>query len=185
MNDFLYQSNNLTLFCVIGYHGGVTGLTCRGDSGSPLVFFDSIDLHYVQVGIVSGGSCQSFTDPAIFARIEDSKTLDFISKQILAQNADSLPKPRIVVLGAPDAEKSNISNFLLGCSPGNNCLSKTFKTCAGGRLCAKEAAYGTGQLWIKIHLLNFFNELSCFRTMDGIWKTLYNSRYTWIFRFRR
>ena len=38
-------------------------------------------MHYVQVGIVSGGSCQSFTDPAIFARIEDHQTLEFITKQ--------------------------------------------------------------------------------------------------------
>ena len=38
-------------------------------------------MHYVQVGIVSGGSCQSFTDPAIFARIEDRQTLEFITKQ--------------------------------------------------------------------------------------------------------
>ena len=93
---------------------------------------------------MSGGSCQSFTDPAIFARIEDSKTLEFINKQILAQNAESLPKPRIVVLGATGVGKSTISNFLLGCSPGSNCLSKMFKTCAGGHSCTKEAAYGTG-----------------------------------------
>ena len=64
-----------------GYHGGVTGLTCGGDSGSPLVFFNSEERHYVQVGIVSGGTCQSKSDPAIFARIEDHQTLEFIRKQ--------------------------------------------------------------------------------------------------------
>ena len=67
--------------CFVGYHGGVTGLTCGGDSGSPLVFFNSEERHYVQVGIVSGGSCQSKTDPSIFARIEDHQTLEFIRKQ--------------------------------------------------------------------------------------------------------
>ena len=69
------------LFNVLGYQGGVNGLTCGGDSGSPLVIFNSREMHYVQVGIVSGGSCQSFTDPAIFARIEDRQTLEFITKQ--------------------------------------------------------------------------------------------------------
>ena len=59
----------------------MNGLTCGGDSGSPLVIFNSREMHYVQVGIVSGGSCQSFTDPAIFARIEDRQTLEFITKQ--------------------------------------------------------------------------------------------------------
>ena len=56
-------------------------MTCGGDSGSPLVFFNSEEGHYVQVGIVSGGTCQSNTDPAIFARIEDHQTLEFIRKQ--------------------------------------------------------------------------------------------------------
>ena len=131
-------------FHIKGYQGGVNGLTCGGDSGSPLVVFNSREMRYTQVGIVSGGSCQSFTKPAIFARIEDNKTLDFINKQILAQKAELLPKPRIVVLGATGVGKSTISNFLMGCSPGSNCLSKTFKTCAGGHSCTKEAAYGSG-----------------------------------------
>ena len=109
-----------------------------------MVVFDSRTMSYTQVGIVSGGSCQSFTDPAIFARIEDPKTFEFITKQFLAQNEKSLPKPRLVILGATGVGKSTISNFLLGCSPGNNCLSKKLKTCAGGHLRNKKAAYGTG-----------------------------------------
>ena len=56
-------------------------MTCGGDSGSPLVIFDSEEGHYVQVGIVSGGTCQSWTDPSIIARIEDHQTLEFIRKQ--------------------------------------------------------------------------------------------------------
>ena len=46
-----------------------------------MVFFDSQKEHYIQVGVVSGGTCQSFTDPAIFARVEDHDTLEFITKQ--------------------------------------------------------------------------------------------------------
>ena len=68
-------------FLFLGYHGGVTGLTCGGDSGSPLVYFDSEEGRYVQVGIVSGGTCQSKSDPSIFARVEDHQTLEFIRKQ--------------------------------------------------------------------------------------------------------
>ena len=109
-----------------------------------MVVFDSRTMSYTQVGIVSGGSCQSFTDPAIFARIEDPKTFEFIMKQFLAQNEKSLPKPRFVILGATGVGKSTISNFLLRCSQGSNCLSKMFETCAAGRLCNKKAAYGTG-----------------------------------------
>ena len=66
---------------ILGYQAGVTGLSCGGDSGSPLVFFDSQKEHYIQVGVVSGGTCQSFTDPAIFSRIEDHQNLEFIRKQ--------------------------------------------------------------------------------------------------------
>ena len=65
---------------LLGYDGGISGLTCPGDSGSPLVEFNSKDLYYVQVGIVAGGFCQSTTDPAIFPRIEDKETFEFITK---------------------------------------------------------------------------------------------------------
>ena len=74
----MYVSRNPS---IIGYQAGVTGLTCGGDSGSPLVFFDSQKEHYVQVGVVSGGTCQSLSDPSIFARVEDYDTLEFITKQ--------------------------------------------------------------------------------------------------------
>ena len=64
-----------------GYEGGITGLTCGGDSGGPLVIFDSHKEQHIQVGIVSGGRCQSYNDPSIFARIEDHEILEFIMKQ--------------------------------------------------------------------------------------------------------
>ena len=69
------------LIYVLGYHGAVTGLTCRGDSGGPLVEFNSEEEYYVQVGIVSGGACQSENEPAVFARIEDDHNFEFITKQ--------------------------------------------------------------------------------------------------------
>ena len=65
----------------LGYEGGVTGLTCGGDSGGPLVIFDSHKEQHIQVGVVSGGRCQSYNDPSIFARIEDHEILEFIMKQ--------------------------------------------------------------------------------------------------------
>ena len=58
----------------------MTGLTCRGDSGGPLVEFNSEEEHYVQVGIVTGGDCQSESEPSVFARIEDNHNFVFITK---------------------------------------------------------------------------------------------------------
>ena len=76
LSNFSYKN-----FKISGNQAGVTGLTCGGDSGGPLVFFDSHEEHYIQVGIVSGGTCQSLTDPSIFSRIEDREILEFIKKQ--------------------------------------------------------------------------------------------------------
>ena len=59
----------------------MTGLTCRGDSGGPLVEFNSEEEYYVQVGIVTGGACQSESEPAVFARIEDNLNFEFITKE--------------------------------------------------------------------------------------------------------
>ena len=46
-----------------------------------MVEFNSKEEYYVQIGIVAGGSCNSSTQPAIFARIEDDQIFDFITKQ--------------------------------------------------------------------------------------------------------
>ena len=69
------------IFCLLGYHAGITGLSCNGDSGGPLVEFNSTEEHYVQVGIAQGGTCMSRTKPAIFSRIEDPDIFEFITKQ--------------------------------------------------------------------------------------------------------
>ena len=87
----------------------MTGLTCGGDSGSPLVFFNSEEGHYVQVGIVSGGTCQSKTDPAIFARIEDGKTLDFIRQQFW----DHIPPTGIQAIEKLMAENDELKERFL------------------------------------------------------------------------
>ena len=92
-------------FCFLGYHGGVTGLTCGGDSGSPLVYFNSQEGHYTQVGIVSGGTCQSKSDPAIFARIEDHQTLEFIRKQFW----DHIPPTSVQAIEKVMAENKVLS----------------------------------------------------------------------------
>ena len=46
-----------------------------------MVYFNSEEGHHVQIGIVSGGTCQSKTEPSIFSRVEDRQTLDFIRQQ--------------------------------------------------------------------------------------------------------
>ena len=55
---------------------------------------------------------------------------------------EDLPRPRVVIIGAPGVGKSTIANFLLGCA--EDCLTERFKTCYGGASCTKEASYGIG-----------------------------------------
>ena len=59
------------------------------------------------------------------------------------KNEETLPKPRIVVLGATGVGKSTISNYLLGCSL--DCLNETFVTCSGAGSCTKESSYAAGK----------------------------------------
>ena len=68
-----------------GYEGGVSGISCNGDSGGPLVIFNSRDRQYFQVGIVSGGSCGSMTDPSVFVRLENREVLEFITENALVE----------------------------------------------------------------------------------------------------
>ena len=125
-----------------GYKGGVNGLTCGGDSGSPLVVFDSKTTRYTQVGIVSRGSCQSFTNPAIFARIEDTKIFEFIMKQFLAQNEKSLPKPRPDCSWSHWSRKINHFQFLIGMLPREQLLVKNFLN-----MCRRPFMYQGSCLW--------------------------------------
>ena len=55
---------------------------------------------------------------------------------------EDLPRPRVVIIGAPGVGKSTIANFLLGCA--EDCLTEKFETCYHGVSCTKEASYGVG-----------------------------------------
>ena len=96
----------------------MTGLTCRGDSGGPLVEFNSEEEYYVQVGIVSGGACQSESEPAVFARIEDNNNFEFITKKfwdhISPTNVNkTVPCKNVYHLHIFFQNKKNILRFLL------------------------------------------------------------------------
>ena len=64
--------------------GDVNGLvgSCFGDSGGPLMYFDSSKSRYVQLGISSGNiggeGCASHRYPDIFTRVEDPEVFAFI-----------------------------------------------------------------------------------------------------------
>ena len=98
------KCSKVTVFKYLGYLGGITSLTCPGDSGSPLVVHNSREGPFVQVGIASEGTCQSLTDPAIFARVEDEDTFQFIKKQ----SQDHKSPPEIT-----DIEKLTAENLIL------------------------------------------------------------------------
>ena len=66
------------------------------------------------------------------------------------QNEETLPKPRIVMLGAMDVGKSTIANYLLGCSKG--CLPKLFSTCQDDGYCTRKASYRVGKSNSKIEI---------------------------------
>ena len=59
--------------------------SCKGDSGSPLMIFNTSEARYVQVGIVAGGiqpdSCGDKNYPGIFTRIDHPEIYDFVDSQ--------------------------------------------------------------------------------------------------------
>ena len=70
------------------------------------------------------------------------KVLVIWSSEAVNVGTEDLPRPRVVIIGAPGVGKSTIANFLLGCA--EDCLTERFKTCYGGASCTKEASYGIG-----------------------------------------
>ena len=70
------------------------------------------------------------------------KVLVIWSSEAVNVGTEDLPRPRVVIIGAPGVGKSTIANFLLGCA--GDCLTEKFKTCYGGASCTKEASYGIG-----------------------------------------
>ena len=69
-----------------GYEAGITGNSCEGDSGGPLVFFNSGQQIHVQLGVVTGGVCQSKNVPGAFVRLEDQSIWDFIQLYAFGKN---------------------------------------------------------------------------------------------------
>ena len=70
----LFQSS---IMCA-GYQSGEDS-SCPGDSGGPLTIFKSNENRHVQVGVLSGGKCQSNL-PGVYGRIEDYDVFEFINK---------------------------------------------------------------------------------------------------------
>ena len=69
------------------------------------------------------------------------KVLVIWSSEAVNVGTEDLPRPRVVIIGAPGVGKSTIANFLLGCA--EDCLTEKFETCYGAS-CTKEASYGVG-----------------------------------------
>ena len=63
-------SKKVKYFMFVGYEAGISGFSCPGDSGGPLMVFDSENKQYIQIGVVHGGACASRKLPGIFSRIE-------------------------------------------------------------------------------------------------------------------
>jgi secreted trypsin-like serine protease len=59
---------------------------CKGDSGGPLMIFDTRDFRYVQVGIVAGGinpeNCGDRDFPTIYTRLDDPEVFDFVKSKV-------------------------------------------------------------------------------------------------------
>ena len=65
--------------------GNQKGL-CHGDSGGPIINFDSnVDAKYfIQIGVIHGGilECSNDVYPAIFVRLDHPDILDFVKNAI-------------------------------------------------------------------------------------------------------
>ena len=63
---------------------------CLGDSGGPMVTFDSSlkNQHYVQIGVIHGGiqECSNDVFPAIIVRLDNPDILDFVQNAIYDSN---------------------------------------------------------------------------------------------------
>ena len=75
------------LLCA-GYEAGEYG-SCHGDSGGPIV--QNVNEKYVQIGLVQGGVgvCGDPTFPAIYIRLEESYTLQFIQSVLATFKKDT------------------------------------------------------------------------------------------------
>ena len=75
---------------ILGYERGGHG-SCKGDSGGPIVKFETSgeNVHYVQIGIVQGGigRCGSRRYPGIYVRLDDPEILDFVPYLLQQSNS--------------------------------------------------------------------------------------------------
>jgi secreted trypsin-like serine protease len=62
-----------------GYESANQG-SCKGDSGGPLMVFDTKKSKFFQVGVVVGGvsSCESKSIPACYTRLDHPEIADFV-----------------------------------------------------------------------------------------------------------
>ena len=71
-----------------GFVNGNLG-SCRGDSGGPLLWFDTNEDKMVQIGIHSGAaSCASKDFPEIYGNLADEFTLKFV-KSVIDRNFET------------------------------------------------------------------------------------------------
>ena len=86
-------------------------------------------------------------------------TVIWLSKAVCLTEVD-LPKPRLVVFGSSDVEKTTTSTFLLDCA--RDCLTEKFKICLDNSRCTKEVSYGVGTCSITCQFLKHQKDSLCF-----------------------
>ena len=76
--------NSLTLWKWLLHVGGIDH--CHGDSGAPLMFYDSKIKRFVQVGMAVGGfsDCGSDEYPGVNIRLQDPQIYTFIKKHTVS-----------------------------------------------------------------------------------------------------
>ena len=66
--------------------------SCKGDSGGPLLSYQTNGGFYVQTGVVQGSDgCGDANFPTIFARIQDPEIFSFIKKVGTVMLAQDIP----------------------------------------------------------------------------------------------
>ncbi len=75
----LFQSHILCAGATVGSQG-----SCRGDSGGPLMYQDSLMDHWIQIAIVQGAirDCGDPEYPGLYVRLDDPNILSFIKSAL-------------------------------------------------------------------------------------------------------
>jgi len=60
--------------------------SCKGDSGGPLMIFNTAETLFTQVGVVAGGinsdQCGNFDLPTVYTRLDHPEILGFIEQHV-------------------------------------------------------------------------------------------------------